>query len=42
MAQLSGIILHDNINDIGAQFIYVNSFYFEQDFLECWTGKVTF
>lgn len=42
LAQLSGIILHDNINDVGAQFVYVLSFYFEQDFLEYWTNKVIF
>lgn len=42
LAQLSGMTLHYNINDVGAQFVYVRSFYFEQDYLECWTGKVTF
>ena len=42
LAQLSGVILHDSISDVGAQLVYINSFYFQQDFVQCWTGKVTF
>lgn len=41
LALLSGIILHDNTNDVGAQFIYVHSWVFEQDFLEYHTGELT-
>lgn len=41
LAQLSGIILHDNRNGVGAQFFYVRSCCFEQDFLVCWASKLT-
>lgn len=41
LAQLSGIILHDNRNGVGAQIFYVHSCCSEQDFLECWANKLT-